>query len=398
MHFELRLEGPAKACGNQCRVWVSASGAITADTPGDFEAFARNRNIRGGLIAFDSDGGSVVGAIALGRALRRLAMTTTVGKTINLASSGEDRRSALLPNASCGSMCTFVLLGGIERRVPLQARVFVHQIWLGNRRDDPTAATYSAEDLALVQRDVGKLAQYTMEMIGTVDLLEASLKIPPWEPMYQLSRNELRNMRLVTSDDGGAAPTKAALKRVTTIANGDRAAVNGHGWAMNEQSGSVALARRHPLTIRGSDVGSFDLKLSCGATADHYNVTYVETRTGSNRHAPGSLREVLITLGGTSLPLKIISSRSIENQTQRDSLASAQVPAALIKRFAEPIQHTMRVETSSADESSTVIQLGNAGFARNFPDLTASCDSRTARHDVSAEIRPVAEGARETAR
>ena len=74
------------------------------------------------------------------------------------------------------------------------------------------------------------------------------------------------------------------------------------------------------------------------------------------------------------------------------------MPAALIKRFAEPIQHTMRVETSSADESSTVIQLGNAGFARNFPDLTASCDSRTARHDVSAEIRPVAEGARETAR
>ena len=42
----------------------------------------------------------------------------------------------------------------------------VHQIWLGDRRDDPTAANYSAEDLVVVQRDIGRLAQYTVEMGG----------------------------------------------------------------------------------------------------------------------------------------------------------------------------------------------------------------------------------------
>jgi hypothetical protein len=75
-------------------------------------------------------------------------------------------------------MCTFVLLAGIERYVPTEARVLVHQIWLGDRRDDPTSATYSAEDLVVVQRDIGQLGQYTVEMGGTVDLLALALKIP----------------------------------------------------------------------------------------------------------------------------------------------------------------------------------------------------------------------------
>ncbi len=101
--------------------------------------------------------------------------------------------------AYCESMCAFVLLAGVERRVPAEARVMVHQIWLGDRRDDPTAANYSAEDLVVVQRDIGRLARYTVEMGGGVDLLEIALKIPPWEPMRMLSRDELRTMKVETA-------------------------------------------------------------------------------------------------------------------------------------------------------------------------------------------------------
>ena len=39
---------------------------------------------------------------------------------------------------------------------------------VGDRRDDPTAANYTAEDLVLVQRDIGKLAQYTIEMGASI--------------------------------------------------------------------------------------------------------------------------------------------------------------------------------------------------------------------------------------
>ena len=40
MRFEWRREGPAHACGANCRVWISAIGYITADTPREFETFA----------------------------------------------------------------------------------------------------------------------------------------------------------------------------------------------------------------------------------------------------------------------------------------------------------------------------------------------------------------------
>src|ERR1051325_989854 len=113
MRFDTWTEGPAQACGNDCRTWVSASGAITADTPRDFDAFAKKNNIGGATIALDSDGGSVLGALALGRSIRKLGMTTTVGKTIDLNSTeGGKKRAKLLPGAYCESMCAFVLLAG----------------------------------------------------------------------------------------------------------------------------------------------------------------------------------------------------------------------------------------------------------------------------------------------
>ena len=87
MQFEMRRGGQAESCGNDCRVWVSAIGAITSDTPDRFETFAKDRNLNGVSMVLDSDGGSVLGAIALGRAIRRLGMTTTIGRTIEDSSS-----------------------------------------------------------------------------------------------------------------------------------------------------------------------------------------------------------------------------------------------------------------------------------------------------------------------
>ena len=202
MRFELLREGPAEACGSSCSVWVSAIGVITADTPDAFERFAKQHDIRGAVIALDSGGGAVHGALLLGRAIRRLAMITTIGTAIDLPPQSDGAKRAMLsPWTACESMCAFVLLAGIERHVPLEAQVLVHDIWPGDRRKESTEATYSADDLALVQRDVAQLARYTVEMGGTFALLEAALKIPPWEQMHQLSREELRAMNMATIAD-----------------------------------------------------------------------------------------------------------------------------------------------------------------------------------------------------
>jgi hypothetical protein len=58
--------------------------------------------------------------------------------------------------AYCESMCVFLLLSGKTRYVPETAHVRVHQIWMGDRAADAKARTYSADDLMIVERDIGR--------------------------------------------------------------------------------------------------------------------------------------------------------------------------------------------------------------------------------------------------
>ena len=374
MQFELRTEGPAELCQDTCRTWVSATGAITIDTPREFDAFSKKTDLRGKTLALDSDGGSVHGAIAFGRLVRKLAMITTVGKSVDLpAAGGGEKRSKLLQRAYCESMCAFVLLAGVERHVPAEARVLVHQIWLGDRRDDPTAAHYSAEDLVLVQRDIGRLAQYTMEMGGNINLLETALRIPPWEPMRLLSREELRGMKIVTAADAGSEVGASAATSATVLASGARAAVNGRSWVMADRSGRTTLSRKHPLTIEGEDIGMFELMLACGDTGKDYIVTYTEQRraNGAGRKAE-ALTDVEISVSGKTVQLQIVSSQPTTRAQEMESVATGSISADLIKSFADVRSRSLSVETSSED-TETAIRIGNAGVARTFSQFAAAC-------------------------
>jgi hypothetical protein len=109
-------------------------------------------------------------------------------------------RASVAPEAYCESMCVFLLLAGKTRYVPETARVRVHQIWMGDRAEDAKAASYSAQDLMIVERDIGRLAKFTFDMGGTGDLLSLALSVPPWEDLHELSRAELRLTNLVTTD------------------------------------------------------------------------------------------------------------------------------------------------------------------------------------------------------
>jgi hypothetical protein len=187
------------ACQPHCGGWVSAVGIVTADSPKDFEDFAQGRDLRGATIVLDSSGGSVNDSIALGRRFRNLGLMTTVGASV-LTHSAQGDHGVIQPDAYCESMCVFLLLSGKARYVPEAAHVRVHQIWMGDRAEDARAASYSADDLMIVERDIGRLAKFTFEMGGAGDLLALSLNVPPWEELHELSREELRLTNLVTTD------------------------------------------------------------------------------------------------------------------------------------------------------------------------------------------------------
>jgi len=380
MQFTLWREGPEQVCGTRCRTWVSGIGTITSETPHEFAEFARAHDLQGATLALDSGGGSVHGAMALGRQVRRLGMTTTVGKTAELPSAAESiRRAKLSAHADCESMCAFVLLGGTTRIVPSGARLLVHQIWLGDRRDDAVAATYSAEDLVLVQRDIGRLAQYTIEMGAGVDFLELSLRIPPWEPMRALTRDEIRRMHVETLPPSApplaVAAATAAVSRTLASAARRGADAAARGWTMVEQSGRPVLIRRHPLTLEGEEIGRFDLMLACGETHGSLDVGYSERRMSAGG-TPTPLRTVALTLGARSEPLQVLSSEPVARSLEWSTRARGSVPLSFIRSFSELSSRALVVSTVNADNARTVIRVGNSGIASSLARLQESCASR----------------------
>jgi hypothetical protein len=400
MRFDLRRQGPAESCGATCKTWISARGAITADSGRDFTRFVKGRDFKDAVVVLDSDGGSVLGAIALGREIRKAALSTTVGRMVDLKNDGAGKdapkegeiRAVLSPRADCESMCAFVLLGGVQRTVPPEARVMVHQIWLGDRRDDPTAATYSAEDLVLVQRDIGRLAQFTAEMGASIDLLDLALRIPPWEPLHTMTRAEILRTKLTTNDviappmpapvaaspslpaTVAVSPPAAAPQVQRPITNGTRATpISGQRWAMVDRDGVAALARRHPLTVEGDQIGKFDLVVACGATADNFNLSYSERRRGSDTtQLPSKLDSVSLRAGGTRAKLMVSNSTRQSDTNELVSSAAGSVPAALMRDFASPGNRSMTIETTS-NGMVTIIRIGNTGAQQSLPRLVAAC-------------------------
>ena len=209
-------------CQPNCRGWVSAVGIVTADSPRDFDEFARGRQLGGATIVLDSSGGSVNDSIALGRRWRNLGALTTVGISVE-TNTAQSAPANMAPVAYCESMCVFLLLSGKTRYVPETAHVRVHQIWMGDRANDAKAAIYSADDLMIVERDIGRLAKYTFDMGGAGDLLSLSLNVPPWEDLHELSREELRLTNLVTTDMVAQPGSPiAAVVELTSKPAGDR--------------------------------------------------------------------------------------------------------------------------------------------------------------------------------
>jgi hypothetical protein len=392
MQFAMRQD--AANCGTKCKSFVSATGMIRAETAREFEVFAAKNNIRGATIVLNSEGGSVHGAIALGRAIRKLDMTTTVGRIVDVRGTADPKIATVVPRADCESMCAFVLLAGAKRVVPAEARVRVHQIWLGDRRDDAAAASYSAEDLVLVQRDIGKLAQYTVEMGGSVELLEISLRIPPWEPMRALSRDEMRRMNLDNSDvtDAratppqsvtGTTPSQLPLKRIAFGAQRER------GWVAAERAGEPMLSRKHPLTFEGEDLGSIEVAFACGDKTGEYHVLYTEARRMADGAAMQPLRSVELRLANKTVPLVLGPSRPAESGDEMLASASGRVTASMLHNFASSGLRSIVIETASENADSAVIRIGNTGAAANLMPFLASCTQQPTRAE-HAVLQPQA--------
>jgi hypothetical protein len=357
MRFEWMREGPADICGQQCREWIAAVGPITADTARDFEFFTQVRDPRGATLVLDSGGGSVLASLEFGRKVRHFGMVTTVGHVVpEVGAAGEERRGRLSPRGECASMCVFVLLGGVKRQVPAEARILVHQIWPGGKRYDAGAETYTAEEMARIQRDVGRIARYTVEMGGDIELFELAMRIPPWERLRALSQVELRRMGLQSIDVVAEAPTRAPER----------------GWTLAEAGQPRALQRRHALTMEGEEIGLFELTLACSDAGKSYKVAYAETRSVADDADPPGLKAVTLLLGSQRVSLTIDSSAR-RDAAELASLASGTVTPDFIEQLRKNPESVIIVGTRTEDNVRTSIRVGSTGFGKAFSRLTNEC-------------------------
>jgi hypothetical protein len=363
MQFESVQEGTEEACGPACRRWISATGTIVETTPQDFAVFVKDRDLRDVFVVLNSTGGSVAKGLALGREFRRLGLNTAVGITLKPDSKISSR-------ATCNSMCVFLLLAGVKRHVPENARILVHQIWPASNRADATATTYSAETMVVTQRILGEIAQYVVDMGAGIELFRIATHVPPWENLRPLSREELNRLHVHTGEDTGLPFVDPGSAAAMSPGSERAATPPALGWTFAPEQQS--LLRRHPLTTDGQPIGSFEIAFRCGDAPDSYRVDYAEKRAAS---AGSDIRldAVGITIERERAILKVESSQATSSGGELLSTARGHVSGKFMNSLGATGNAQLIVATATTSQMRTVIRVGRNGLAENLAKLTAQC-------------------------
>ena len=154
---------------------LDVTGAIAEGDFVRFEDFLETTSLSPDTIRLNSPGGSVIDALAIGRAIRDAGFDTTVGE-----------------DGICLSACPYLLAAGVERSAAETAQVGVHQHYFDESTVLP--AFLAVED---IQRGQGEVLGYLIDMGIDPALMQHALVTPPQE-IYILLREELEEYAMVT--------------------------------------------------------------------------------------------------------------------------------------------------------------------------------------------------------
>jgi hypothetical protein len=390
--------GPPDVCGPGCDGWIAADGKI------DLEAAQRLRKVLAKLggrrlpLFLHSAGGSVLGAIELGRLVRRYNIEVSVARTApagcptdpqpdktceTLKRSGRDLVAELdSSRGMCNSACVLVLAGGAVRSVPPWVKLGVHAIGFDLAKTPVRGPALAAATRAANAR----IVEYLRDMGIPRALFDASNAVPHESPRF-LRRDELVRFGLDTRAFGES------------------------GWRFTEKP-SLAVAKG--FFVRTSDAGlaypEALLRLSCNA-GKGLSLTFARERATA---APGS-RPVHITVNGMRIDLPYAiqaQAGKIEVRTtalRPDAIATGADGAAVeISGFdgagdgspqgasqgQGPGESQSRENRSGQSQASQNpaqdrIVLNTAGFSAAYAKLRKACDeSASAGNACGAEISP----------
>ena len=119
---------------------------------------------------------------------------------------------------------------------------------------------------------------------------------------------------------------------------------------MPRRPAAQCSTRKHPLTVEGDEIGTFDLTFACGEPGKDLTVTYFEQRRGDAGRAPAALTDV----GDLACRANRCRSRSCRRGAGRPAPSSSfdrERPRAgrPVQNFADPRSRSLTVETTSDD-------------------------------------------------
>ncbi|MES0179019.1 hypothetical protein NKJ86_10525 [Mesorhizobium sp. M0025] len=170
---------------NDCEFMV-AEGTIEDDSVDDF------RKLGGpGLVYLNSEGGSLMGALALGNEFRKQGIRTIVGAAVPRSDNPDVQDVS--GEGVCLSACTYAFLGGVERTVPAGAKYGIHSFT--SEAKPGSDASFSAADITNAQILTGILLEYTQRM-GADPILVKMASGQAADSMSYLSETELEQLRV----------------------------------------------------------------------------------------------------------------------------------------------------------------------------------------------------------
>jgi hypothetical protein len=177
--MSFRIDSPCEGNGSRCAESIYAEGVIESDTPEKFKAFVAKAKAdksnylpKYPTVILISPGGSVVGGMGLGEAIRSLNYDTYTPY-----------------DGFCASACSLAFLGGVGRQLDPESKYGVHQFSSGNQGGNES----------LTQITVVLLADYIERMGVNRMLLDYASIVPPSE-MYWLSDKLRKELRVDNSE------------------------------------------------------------------------------------------------------------------------------------------------------------------------------------------------------
>jgi hypothetical protein len=356
--------GPANACGPGCDAWIAADGKI------DLSAAQRLRKVLARLgprklpLFLHSAGGSVLGAIELGRLVRSRNLTVSVARTMpagcrrdeprdnaceTLKRGGSDVASDLdSSGAMCNSACVLVLAGGAQRSVPPWVRLGVHAIGV-----DLSKTTLRGPLLAAATRSANaRIVEYLHDMVIPKALFDASNAVPHESTRF-LQRDDLVRFSLDTRDFG-ETDWRFAEKPPAAITKGFFA-----------RTGNADLA--HPEAL---------LRLSCSA-GQSMRLIFAQERPASAVD-DADVRPLRITVNGARVEMPYAArSGKIEVRTTTlwpDAVASED-DKGVIEISGFDAAGSGKLHDSGSQDSKTrdSVVLNMAGFSAAYAKLRKVC-------------------------